>query len=71
MGFNIQKRNKAIKIYSPDKPYDYVAEKARIQALAYNAGLSVPAVNGVKTSTSYILHFFAFITLTCKKQRKN
>ena len=39
--------NKAIKIYH-DTPYDYVAEKARIQSLAYQAGLPVPAVYGVK-----------------------
>jgi len=40
--------DKAIKIYSPDTPYDYVMEKARIHSLIYDAGLPVPAVYGVK-----------------------
>lgn len=39
--------NKAIKIYH-DMTYDYVAEKARIHSLVYEAGLPVPAVYGVK-----------------------
>jgi len=40
--------SKAIKIYSQEKSHDYVAGKARIQSLVYNAGLPVPLVYGVK-----------------------
>ena len=39
--------NKAIKIYH-NTPYDYVAEKVRVHSLAYEAGLPVPVVYGVK-----------------------
>jgi len=35
-------------MYSTDKSFEDVTEKARIHALAYNAGLPVPAVYGVK-----------------------
>lgn len=40
--------NKALKMYSKKTSYEYVTEMARIHLLAYNAGLPVPAVYGVK-----------------------
>ena len=40
--------NKAIKIYTEGESFEYVTEMARIQTLAYDAGLLVPAVYGVK-----------------------
>lgn len=42
------KGNKAFKMYSEEKPFEYVTKMARIQSLAYNAGLPVPAVYGLK-----------------------
>ena len=39
--------NKAYKLYSKNKSFEYVTEMARIQSLAYNAGLPVPAVYNV------------------------
>ena len=43
-----RKDNKAYKMYSTNKSVEYVIEMARIQSLAYDAGLPVPAVYGVK-----------------------
>ena len=40
--------NHAIKIYSDDTPYEYVAEKARIHSLLHAAGLPVPFYYGVQ-----------------------
>jgi hypothetical protein len=40
--------NKALKNYSFSNSYAHAAEKARIHALAFNAGLPVPVIYGVR-----------------------
>jgi tRNA A-37 threonylcarbamoyl transferase component Bud32 len=40
--------DRAFKLYSFNNSYGYVSEKARAHTLAYNAGLPVPAIYGVR-----------------------